>query len=409
MTENKVVPNLRFRQFGGEWKFFESQNLFPNIRNGFVGVVKSFYTENGVKYLNGMNVKYNRFIKKGLINVTVDFHEKHSKSKLNINDLVMVQSGHVGECAVINEEFHDANCHALLIMTPNELSYSHFYSYYFYSPGGRKKIHFITTGNTIQHILGSDLKKIKIPHPALPEQRKIASFLTAVDSKIEKLTRKKELLEEYKKGVMQKLFSGEIRFKDENGNDYPDWEEGTLGDIGFFYYGKGAPKPSIVKDAPTPCVRYGELYSTYGEKIEKIQSYTIVPPKDLKLSKGGEVLVPRVGEDPKDFANCSFLPFKDVAIGEMISVFNTKEDGLFLTYYINGALKRDLARLVEGGSVSNLYSRYVESVSVQIPDIKEQNKISSFLTAVDSKIKNTSSKIEKTKEFKKGLLQQMFV
>ena len=130
MHQNSI-PQLRFSEFEDEWKFTETDNLFPNIRNGFVGIVKSFYVHDGIKYLNGMNIKNNRIDKTGLINVSRIFHEKHSNAKLNKNDLVMVQSAHVGECAVIDDEFQDANCHALLIMNPIELANSYFYLYYF--------------------------------------------------------------------------------------------------------------------------------------------------------------------------------------------------------------------------------------------------------------------------------------
>ena len=182
----------------------------------------------------------------------------------------------------------------------------------------------------------------------------------------------------------------------------------SLGDFGYFYYGKSAPKWSVTEDAKTPCVRYGELYSTFGEYISDIKSHTNIPPENLKFSKGGEVLVPRVGEDPLDFAYCSFLPISDVAIGEMISVYNTKESGLFFTYYINSKLKKAFARVVEGGNVSNLYYKYLENINVTIPSLDEQDKIIDFLSAVDNKIEQLSKKQELLGEYKKGLMQQIF-
>ena len=193
---------------------------------------------------------------------------------------------------------------------------------------------------------------------------------------------------------------------------FPDYKShlrsGTLGEFGYFYYGKSAPKWSLTEGAKTPCVRYGELYSTYNEYISSIKSYTDITPESLKFSKGGEVLVPRVGEDPLDFANCSYLPISGVAIGEMISVYNTEEDGLFFTYFINAKLKKAFARVVEGGSVSNLYYKYLEDIEITIPEKQEQQKIASFLTSVDTKIKLLTKKQELLKKYKKGLMQKIF-
>jgi type I restriction enzyme S subunit len=260
-----------------------------------------------------------------------------------------------------------------------------------------------------KNLSGTLIKQLKISFPLKPEQQKIANFLSSVDTKIEQLSKKQNLLTQYKKGMMQKLFSQTIRFKADDGSDFPSIRKGRLKDFGFFYYGKSAPKTSVKPNAETPCVRYGELYSTYDENISEIKSYTDIPLSKLKLSKGGEVLVPRVGEDPLDFANCSYLPLANVAIGEMISVYNTKEDGLFITYYINSSLKKQLAKLVEGGSVSNLYFRYVENIEVQIPSKKEQMKVAKFLSSIDKKIEQINNQITQTKQFKKALLQQMFV
>jgi len=252
-------------------------------------------------------------------------------------------------------------------------------------------------------------RRFHLQVPTLPEQRKIADFLTAVDERIQQLIQKRALLEDYKKGVMQQLFTQAIRFQDDRGNDFPDWEETTIGEVGRFYYGKSAPKFSLSEDAPTPCVRYGELYSEYSVVIGEIKSKTNIDPKTLKFSEGGEILVPRVGEDPLDFAKCCcLLPQKGVAIGEMISVFNTKENPLFYTYYFR-TLSRQFARMVEGASVSNLYFRYLEPISIFKPYLDEQAKIADFLSAIDRKIDSVATQITETQTFKRGLLQQMFV
>lgn len=199
-----------------------------------------------------------------------------------------------------------------------------------------------------------------------------------------------------------------LRFKDNNDNDYPNWVNSTIGKSGYFYYGKSAPKWSITDTATTPCVRYGELYTTHNIIVKKIYSYTNIPKENLKFSTGNEVLVPRVGEEPLDFCKCCYLPFKDVAIGEMISVYNTKNNPLFISYMFNGTMKYKFARLVEGGNVSNLYYSYLENISINLPCLEEQKKIANFLSTVDKKITNLENTITSLENQKEGLLQQIF-
>ena len=213
---------------------------------------------------------------------------------------------------------------------------------------------------TAQPKLNQDVcKKIILNTPSLPEQTKIADFLSTVDEKIQNQQDKITHLENIKKGFMQKIFSRKIRFKDANGNDFPNWEETTIGKSGYFYYGKSAPKWSIKEDATTPCIRYGELYTTHNIIVKNIKSYTNIDKENLKFSKGNEVLVPRVGEEPLDFCKCCYLPFPNIAIGEMISVYNTENNPLFISYLFNATMKYEFARRVEGGNVSNLYFVYL--------------------------------------------------
>jgi type I restriction enzyme S subunit len=187
-----------------------------------------------------------------------------------------------------------------------------------------------------------------------------------------------------------------------------NWQLTTIGEIGSFYYGKSAPKWSLSSDAPTLCVRYGELYTKFDTIISEIISRTNIDPSNLKFSKGGEILVPRVGEVPQDFAkNCCYLPFPNIAIGEMISVFETKEYPIFYAYYFRTLIKQ-FAEVVEGQNVKNLYFVNLEPIAIGKPSYLEQKKIAACLSSIDEVINAESLKLESLKKHKKGLMQNLF-
>lgn len=394
----RQVPQLRFKKFEEQWQLKQLGKLGEFFSGGTpTSTNRDFYLGN-IPFIGSGNIfdeKVNSFINQEAL-------ESSSAKMVNKGDLLYALYGaNSGDVGI--SKINGAINQAILCIRPKEQDISFLFNLLTLN---KTKIisKFLQGGQG--NLSAKIVKKLKFAFPSLPEQQKIAQFLNEVDSKLQQLNQKKELLAQYKKGVMQQLLSHKIRFGD---TEKSELRIGKLKDFGYFYYGKGAPKTTIKKGADTPCVRYGELYSTYDENITEIKSYTTVNPKDLKLSKGGEVLVPRVGEDPLDFANCSFLGLSGIAIGEMISVYNTDEDGLFMTYYINGMLKKELARRVEGGNVSNLYFRYVEEIEVTIPSKEEQQKIANYLSAIDSKIETVTQQIETTQQFKKGLLQQMFV
>ncbi|MBP8168139.1 MAG: restriction endonuclease subunit S [Azonexus sp.] len=186
------------------------------------------------------------------------------------------------------------------------------------------------------------------------------------------------------------------------------WEPTTIGALGRFYYGKSAPKWSLAEDAPTPCVRYGELYTKFGPVITETYSRTNTAPETLRFSKGGEILIPRVGEKPEDFGKCcAYLPLKGIAIGEMISVLETRQHPLFYTYYFRN-LHRQFAKVVEGQNVKNLYFAELEPLPIHRPSLPEQQKIAECLSSVDELMAAQARKVEALKTHKKGLMQQLF-
>lgn len=186
------------------------------------------------------------------------------------------------------------------------------------------------------------------------------------------------------------------------------WEQRKISDYGDFYYGHSCPKWSVSENATTPCVRYGELYTKFGTKINQVYSYTNMPPEKLRFSKGTEVLIPRVGEDPMDYNHCTWLSLSNVAIGEMISVYNTNQNPQFTAIMFNATLQKQFAMRVEGGSVTNLYFEKLKDIDISFPSIKEQCKITTYFSSLDHLITLYKKKYSRLVNIKKSMLEKMF-
>lgn len=262
------------------------------------------------------------------------------------------------------------------------------------------------------NISPNDFFDIELRKPKdIKEQDKIGVFLRKIDELIAQEQTKYEKLQNFKKSMLEKMFPKdgedmpEIRFKGFSGA----WKQRKLGEYGEFYYGHSAPKWSVTVDAETPCVRYGELYTRFGCKIDKVYSYTNMPKEKLVFSKGTEVLIPRVGEDPFDYNHCTWLSLAGVAIGEMISVYNTDQNPLFTAIMFNATLREEFATRVEGGSVTNLYYEKLKNINISFPRMEEQEKIATYLENLDNLITLHQRELEKLKNLKKALLERMFV
>lgn len=228
------------------------------------------------------------------------------------------------------------------------------------------------------------IKSLSFGYPQLPEQQKIAGFLGVVDAKIEQLTRKKALLEDYKKGCMQKLFTQKLRFKDDNGNDFPDWEGKKLGDV--LTIGSGRDYKHLSEgDIP--------VYGTGGYMLS-VNDY---------LYDGESVCIGRKGT----IDNPTFLTGKFWTV-----------DTLFYTHSYQGVLPRFIfavfqlinwGKYNEASGVPSLSKATIEQITIETPHPDEQQKIADFLSAIDAKISLVADELSAAQDLKKGLLQQMFV
>ncbi|SMN15065.1 Type I restriction-modification system, specificity subunit S [uncultured Candidatus Thioglobus sp.] len=186
-----------------------------------------------------------------------------------------------------------------------------------------------------------------------------------------------------------------------------DWEVVKMADIASFFKGKGISKKDISDDG-IECIRYGELYTKYDEKIQNIASKTNLPIDQLFLSKKNDILIPASGETAIDLATASCVLKDNVALGGDINIIRSMQNGIYLSYYLNTVARNRIAKLAQGVSVIHLYSSHLKTLSISLPSKPEQQKIADILTIWDKVIEKQSALITQKQQLKNGLMQQLF-
>lgn len=190
--------------------------------------------------------------------------------------------------------------------------------------------------------------------------------------------------------------------------DAGEWEGKTLGDIAVFFKGKGISKSDVDSQGETSCIRYGELYTIYREVIRTVISKTKLPSSELFLSQKNDVLIPSSGETKIDIAKSSCVLLDDIALGGDLNVLRSNENGIFLSYMLNGACKTEIAKKAQGDTVVHLYASQLKLLGVIVPKEPEQQKIADCLSSIDELVTFEAQKLDTLKAHKKGLMQQLF-
>jgi type I restriction enzyme S subunit len=400
MEKLKNIPSLRFPEFNENWEL-KTLGEVGEIVTGLTYSPKDISSD-GVLVLRSSNVK-DRLIK---LKDNVFVKTTNFNKVINNDILICVRNGSknlIGKNALITKNQEGLAFGAFMIIYRSKLN-----SFIFQLFDTQKYYKIIkeNLGATINSINNSDLRKFEFLFPSLQEQTKIASFLTAVDDKLQALKQKKTLLEQYKKGVMQKIFSQELRFKDDNGNDYPNWEEKKLGDV-------------LVKNSKKNKNQEFKLVQSVSNKrgfVNQDEYFEdrIIASKDLSnyyvIQKGDFAYNPSridVGSLAYKFDNNTsvisplYISFK--AVGDSLA------DAFLLEWFTTQEFTRQMNSSFEGSVRNTLSYESLRKIDITFPCIEEQTKIANFLSAIDEKINHCQSQIEKTEVWKKGLLQQMFV
>ncbi|HEM4925059.1 TPA: restriction endonuclease subunit S [Streptococcus suis] len=206
-AEGERVPKRRFPGFTDAWELRKLRNIFHNIENAFVGIVTPHYVSDGRFYLESNNIKDGQVNYETKVFISEEFYQRQKNKWLRAGDIVMVQSGHVGHSAVIPEELDCSAAHALIMFRKQKVKISsNFLNYQFQTKQSKKKLDLITTGNTIKHILSSEMKEFNAYFPSLPEQSAIGTFFSTLDRQITLHQRKLEKLKNLKKALLNELF-----------------------------------------------------------------------------------------------------------------------------------------------------------------------------------------------------------
>jgi|APSaa5957512535_1039671.scaffolds.fasta_scaffold68526_2 type I restriction enzyme S subunit len=254
----------------------------------------------------------------------------------------------------------------------------------------------------------STIEKIKLSLPTKPEQQKIAAFLTTVDSKIEQLSKKQELLGSWKKGLMQQIFSQATRFKADDGCDFPDWEERKLGNLTKVVVG-GTPSTSnesYWNNGSIPWLSSGGINDGNVIKASKLITQEGLDNSSAKLMPKGTTLLAMTGATLGRVGYLLIETSGNQSVAGLIPNHNFYSKFLFYTLFKN---KQTILSMAGGAAQAGINKATIESFKFKFPIVEEQTKIANFLSSIDTKIEQVGKQLIESKQFKKALLQQMFI
>lgn len=401
-TEKRLVPLLRFKEFAGKYIEYRLSDLM--IR----------YSENNkdeefsIDDILSLSVQHGIVDRKELLDDTYSRVNHKNYIKTRLNDFVYGKSISANYPFGVFKanNFKDGLLSTLyftfrVFENTDPIYLESYFSHQNRANNFLRK--YVLVGDRYITADPSYILSGKIFIPSYKEQRKIASFLTSVNAKLQQLTQKKELLQQYKKGAMQQLFSQQLRFKQKNGNDYPDWEYPHANEL-F----KSISDKDHNGDLPILAIsqEFGAIpreLINYKISVEQtsVDGYKVV-------QKGDFIISLRSFQGGIEYSN--YHGICSPAYNILRPASENVVHGFYRRYLKTEFYIKQLQSKLEGIRDGKMISyKYFSEIKLPFPSKEEQKQITSYLSALDTKIETVTQQIEKTQEFKKGLLQQLFV
>jgi len=391
--EQAKAPKLRFRQDDGtEFPIWESITLETegNFYNGLSGKTKDDFDHGDAKFIPYIAVYNGTFLNDEILK-PVDVHSNERQNKIHNGDLLFTQSSEtleeVGMAAVWmspSTPYLNSFCFGFRLNKQSHIS-PEFMGHLMRSPYARRLISTQGQGISRFNISASRLGKIHFMRPAAKEQKKIANFFTAFDCRIALADKKLATLQTIKKGMLQKIFSQELRFKNDDGNEFPAWKKCKMKDILTLCHGKDY---KHLGDGDYPVIGTSGIFA-------HVDGYMCDWPCAMIGRKGATLDRPHYMDTPFWCVDTLFYtkPHKN-------------HDPKF-QYYLFHTI--DWMKYNETSGMPSLRASTIDQIQIAVPCFKEQQKISAYFTAIDRSIAAAQKKAAALRTIKKGLLQKMFI
>lgn len=411
-----MIPKLRFPEFSGDWQ---------------IHAVGKFIEEYNEKSVHQDQHEVLTSSRSGLVRQRDYFDNDRIAERDNIGFNVIPPNFLTYRSRSDDRRFY---------FNKNDLNLTGIVSIYypvFQIKNGSNKF-FIELLSTKSHYLGkfsvgtsqtvlslNELRRVKLAIPEAEEQEKIAAFLSAVDERIKLMQRRLVALQRYKKGAMQRLFAQTIRFKRDDGTTFPDWVERTIGSV-FDWVGTNSLSREMLTSelGSIQNIHYGDIHGRFPARFKQSeQSAPFIKPDALTRSipaeqycAPGDVIIADASEDYADIGKS--IEIIEVRPQSLVAGLHThlarpKANTLALGFsgylFQTWTLRNQIMRIAQGISVLGISKTNLSKLTIELPHLDEQRKISDFLGALDDKVAVVSAKIDAMQTFKKGLLQQMFV
>jgi len=413
-----MVPKLRFADFFDKWISSTLSDASVQIIDGDRG---SNYPSSGdfrpmgfCLFLNAGNVTRNGFRFDDVMFITEEKDSELRKGKLQRGDIVLTTRGTLGNTAFYNNQISLENIRinsGMVLVRTKQIVTPDFLYLYFKSGYFNSWLNKVAFGSAQPQLTVKIINALSIFFPSKNEQTKIADFLSSVDEKIALLNKQYELLCQYKKGMMQKIFSQELRFKNENGKDYPKWKYSVLGNVTYLItnglvidqndQGKGYPVSRIetISERKINLSKVG-----YVDTSKNISNYRL---------NYGDMLFSNINS----ISHIGKIAYFDIneelyhGMNLLRIVIDNNNSSLFFYHQLTAESKKKYfeSRANQAVSQASINQSELKRTPIWIPCIDEQTKIANFLSAIDDKITTKKIELDKLKTWKQGLLQQMFI
>ncbi|WP_434785595.1 restriction endonuclease subunit S [Staphylococcus hominis] len=410
MTKHTNAPALRFPEFRDEW----NQNKLSDVVNVYDGTHQTpKYTNEGIKFLSVENIKTlnsDKYISKE------DFI-KEFKIHPEYGDILMTRIGDIGTPNIVNLKEPLAYYVSLALLKPININ-SYFLNSLILSPTvqnelWRKTLHIAFP----KKINKNEIAKVLINYPTFNEQEKIGYFFSKLDRQIELEEKKLELLEQQKREYMQKIFSQELRFKNEDGIQFEEWSFQSLSKIfdlitDYVANGSFADIRKNVsyseKEDYAYVIRLQDASSNWKGPFVYTNKHAYEFLSKTKLFSK-DIIMSNVGTVGKTFRVPNLD--KPMTLGpNSLLLRSSNNDMDFLYFYLNSSIfKKTLLKIITPGVQAKVNKTDLKTLILSIPSKEEQKKIGTFFNALDKNIEIQGNKVNFLKQRKQGLLQKMFI